>query len=247
MKLSNLLRYLKRGQKSSTADLNTANNTVDSNNRALEWLGKDFLDRQKFYEKWSARENWLVYDEGLCLLLGRDPEDKALGQDADFVEQRKIFWDHLQRCVSQRVPPTLSNPAAESNAWRVEPVELYRWAVAARVPMPAELEEILAFISSTVPARSAVQPKVEVNDESIDNSELMAREQVLSIMLSLSLQAQYNVTQASPDKMREHILNDLYACSRRYFNSDEPPLSRPALHDLIDRSLEHAGLIHMTS
>lgn len=249
MNFNKLLRYLKRNSRNSNTDLSVSphTNTVDSGSRALEWLGKELLERQQFYENWATRESWLVYDEGLCLLLGRDPDDQVLSQDGEFVDQREVFWEHLQYCVTQRVPPILVNPAADSKNWRVEPVELYRWAIAARVPMPPELDAMLAFISSTVPARPAIQPQAENSDESTDNSESLVREQVLSIMLSLSLQAEQNATQASPDEMRDRILAELYAGSRRYFNSDEPPLSRPALHDLLDRSLENAGLIHMAS
>lgn len=249
MNFNNLLRCLKRSNKNPNTDLSVTphSSAVDSGSRALEWLGKESFERQQFYENWAARESWFVYDEGLCLLLGRDPDDEALSQDNEFVNQRQIFWEHLQHCVSQRVPPVLNNPAADSKDWRVEPVELYRWAIAARVPMPPELDTMLAFISSMVPARPTVQPQVDGSEELTDNSESIVREQVLSIMLSLSLQAEQHATQASPDEIRDRILDELYAGSKRYFNSDEPPLSRPALHDLLDRSLENAGLIHMAN
>lgn len=244
MKLHDLwlrLRNSRGRQTEELPDTVTARPGV-SHSRALEWLGKDRFERQRFYEAWAARETWLVYDEGLCLLLGRDPDDKALSEDKDFIEQRQNFWEHLQHCVSQHVPPVLYNPAESSARWRAEPVELYRWAVAARVPMPAELETLLAFISTTIPSPAAVSGSTPADDGQ-DDSQSMSREQVLSIMLSLNMQARHQATGESADTIRQSTLQMLYAKSRLYFDADKPPLSRPALHDLIDRSLEAAGLI----
>lgn len=215
-----------------------------SYSRALEWLGIVRLERQRFYEGWAAHETWLIYDEGLCLLLGRDPEDAALSEDSEFLQQRQSFWEHLQHCVSQRVPPVVRNPAESSKHWRAEPVELYRWAVAARVPMPEELETLLTFISMTVPAHTAIPVSMPANEVQ-GESQSLAREQVLSIMLSLNMQARHQATGESADTIRESTLEMLYAKSSVYFDDDEPPLSRPALHDLIDRSLEAAGLIRL--
>ncbi|MDZ7736424.1 MAG: hypothetical protein U5P41_10205 [Gammaproteobacteria bacterium] len=65
------------------------------------------------------------------------------------------------------------------------------------------------------------------------------------MMLGLSLQAQHQTSGADADAIREFILKNMYAKSELYFGRKEPPLSRPALHDLIDRGLEMAGLIHM--
>lgn len=216
----------------------------DSQNRALVWLGKDKLERQYFYEQWACHETWHVYDEGIVLLFGRDPEDPSLREDREFNEQRAHFWKHLQRCVRQQASPRLDNPAESPEQWRAEPVELYRWAVAARLEVPQELDDLLSFISQTVkPSVLQGEPEqtADTGDQGIAQS--MAREQVLTAMLSLSLQAQHQVSGADADAMREQILQTLYAKSQRYFDRPEPPLSRPALHDLVDRSLEMAGLV----
>lgn len=219
-----------------------------SHRRALEWLGKDLLERQRFYEHWVTRKDWLAHAEGLSILLGRDPEDDALADDIEFQEQRQNFWQHLQYCVEQRMPPAIANPEATSEAWRVAPVDLYRWAIMARVPVPQELDNLLSFVSSTHAISAVEVAEVQrggKNPEAGDNQSLQ-REQALSIMLSLSLQAQHEAGGDSADTIRDRILLAMYIKSRQYFDSDEPPLSRPALHDLIDRSLETAGLIHLS-
>lgn len=219
-----------------------------SRQRAVRWLGEDHLDRQRFYEKWAARETWLIYAEGLPLLFGRDPEAADLEQDAEFSEQREQFWDHLQRCVRQRMPPVLNNPTDKPVNWRAEPVELYRWAVAARVPIPEELDTLLAFISTTVATRAqqlfdlSVQSAQSAHDTEAQSKSL-AREQVLSALLSLSLQALHQASGRDGDALRTQLLQSLYDKSSGFFQAGEPPLSRPALHDLIDRSLAGAGLI----
>lgn len=218
-----------------------------SSNRALNWLNPDFLERQRFYENWASRESWLIYDEGLTLLLGRDPDDPGLDDDTDFITERQVFWEHLQRCVSQNMPPAIQNPSSHAIEWRVTPVSLYRWAVTARLPVPSELDALLNFISSTVTfsdnresdSASRESASTHVEEEGI------LREQVLCTMLALSLQLLHRANELDADELRDKILGRLYDKSELYFSTDEPPLSRPALHDLIDRSLEMAGLIYM--
>lgn len=218
-----------------------------SHQRALEWIGQDRLERQHFYEKWVARENWLVYTEGLPLLLGYDPQAGDLEQDDEYRQQRQIFWEHLQLCVHQRLAPALVNPAENPAGWRAAPVELYRWAVAARVPMPDELDTLLSFVSSTIIAQQPRQTEepaqqTQHGHEKAEQESLLAREQVLSALLSLSLQSLHQVCGRDGDTLRKELLESLYGKSSAFFNARQPPLSRPALHDLIDRSLEAAGL-----
>jgi len=249
MRLKQLWRWpFRRRPESREARPETV--SVDSSqNRALVWLGRDRLERQYYYEHWACFESWQVYKQGIPLLLGRDPDDPELDVDTEFVRQRNDLWEHLQHCVERRVSPQLINPADVSGEWLAQPVELYRWAVAARLDVPEELDALLSFISMTVKPAYGQEADTKGNGEqSIDpatDSGSMTREQVLSVMLSLSLQAQHQTSGADADAIREFILKNLYAKSELYFGRKEPPLSRPALHDLIDRSLEMAGLIRM--
>lgn len=220
-------------------------NIDNSQNRALVWLGKDKLERQYFYEGWACLESWHVYDQGLPLILERDPDDPELDSDTDFIGQRKELWEHIERCVQRKVSPFLLNPAEEPKDWRAEPVELYRWAIAARIAVPDELDALLAFISSTI------KPSQLADEHLADNSNLqneqstkyIAREQVLSAMLALTLQQLYQSNNPDISVLRQEIIDSIYSKSQVLFNLEEPPLSRPALHDLLDRSLETAGFI----
>ena len=244
-----LMRYLyglfrSRGSKQPSK---VDDSVVNSQSRALVWLGKDKLERQYFYERWASLESWQIYYQGLPLLLGRDPDDKDISNDTDFVNQRSELWEHLKHCVQRKVSPIILNPAEQSENWQAEPVELYRWAIAARLDIPEELDALLTFISSTVqPSRF----NEEDQSEDLDSSENLsvkniAREQVLSVMLALAIQKVYEESNTDLHQMREEFIESLYNKSQILFDKDEPPLSRPALHDLFDRSLETAGLIHM--
>lgn len=217
-----------------------------SQTRALVWLGKDRLERQYFYEQWACHENWNIYNQGIPLLLGRDPDDPALPEDLEFVQQRQELWQHLQKCVERRVSPQLKNPAETAENWQAEPVEIYRWAIAARLDIPEELDGLLSFISMTISPSSIVNQDDNTSGEwNEENLHVLAREQVLSAMLSLCLQAYHQSSGDNAETIRDFVLNNIYAKSERFFGQDEPPLSRPALHDLIDRSLEMTGLIHI--
>ena len=215
--------------------------------RSLTWIGKDSLERQYFYEKWTSLESWYVYHQGLPLLLGRDPEDEHLDTDTNFINQRSELWEHINNCVQRRVSPFLQNPAEGPLNWQAEPVELYRWAIAARIAVPEELDALLAFISTTIKPSKSLNVDHQDNSRQEDEQSAiqLAREQVLSVMLTLLLQKYYEKSYRDVSGLREDIIESIYNRSDSFFNQKEPPLSRPVLHDLIDRSLEQAGLIRI--
>ena len=218
----------------------------NSQSRALLWLGKDRLEREYFYEQWACHDTWKVYDEGIPLLLGRDPDDPELVHDTAFTSERETLWKHIQRCVERNVSPQLTNPADMPASWLAQPVELYRWAIAARLDVPEELDRLLSFISMTV--KSSDENATGKEQDETDNpgyTQYLQREQVLTAMLAISLQAYHKSSNERVDEIREQILSSIYARSERLFGQEEPPLSRPALHDLIDRSLEMTGLIRV--
>lgn len=208
-----------------------------SDKRVRQVVGDTRLARQQLFERWSTQESWCVLSEGLPLLLGLDPDDKEQLNDPEFIEQRDIFWSHLQRCVKQHVPPAILNSQEAPELWRATPVELYRWALAARVPMPDDLEALLGFVSSMIKAEAS-STTTDSNGVVPDNDGL-AREQVLSAALAIVLNDLCK-TPADEDQWRERVIERLYSGADHLFAQSEPPLTRPALHDLIDRSLDLA-------
>jgi len=235
--------FRNRGHEQKT---NGSTDIDNSQNRALVWLGKDKLERQYFYEKWASQQSWQIYSQGLPLLLGRDPEDTELANDIDFIRQQSELWEHLKRCVERKVSPIILNPAEDPEKWQAEPVEVYRWAIAARLDVPEELDALLTFISSTIqPTRIKDEDQSEDLDSRDDPSiTSMAREQILSVMLAMALQKLYQDGNSDLSQVRQEFIESIYTKSQILFNQDEPPLTRPALHDLFDRSLETTGLIH---
>jgi hypothetical protein len=209
-----------------------------SQRREIDLLGEDRVKRQRYYEEWACRESWLVYTEALPLLM------KDIDNDEGVEEQLQSAWEHLNRCVKQGLPPVLLNPADPPESWRAEPVELYRWAVAARIAMPAELESLLSFISTTVKkdsiAVTAALPNAQTDTAQSDGDAQLGREQVLDALLSLVLRELLNQKASSAEELRGQLLRQLYHSSDILFDNPEPPLSRPAIHDLLDRSLEKA-------
>lgn len=223
----------------------------DSLAREVELLGEDRVQRQRYYESWASRESWLIYEEALPLLTSHVSETgeqmhQTEGSQGNHRQNIESLWEHIQQCVKQGLPPAILNPADPPEAWRAEPVELYRWAVAARLSVPVELEALLAFIS-TVVKRETGQTDLRVqsraaNDEEDSTAAYLAREQVLDAMLSLSLREILNLQVQDTESLRKKILHQIYQSSEILFDQPEPPLSRPAVHDLLDRSLEKAML-----
>ena len=59
--------------------------------------GQEKLSQQLFYEKWSTRDEWLLKDEAIPLVLGLDPEQTEWKNDVDL----KTRIDELfQSCCS---------------------------------------------------------------------------------------------------------------------------------------------------
>lgn len=209
-----------------------------SDQRVREVVGDARLVRQQLFEHWSTQESWCVLSEGLPLLLGLDPDDEEQLNSPESIEQRDIFWSHLQRCVKQQVPPAILNSHEAPELWRATPVELYRWALAARVPMPDDLEALLGFVSSMVKAESS-PTGIDSGGGPVPDNNGLAREQVLSAALAIVLNDLCK-TAADEDQWRERVIERLYSGAEHLFAQSEPPLTRPALHDLFDRSLDLA-------
>lgn len=216
--------------------------------REIELLGEDRVKRQRYYEAWACRESWLIYEEALPLLVndaeqaGSDDGTNDTGGEQD--SNINSLWEHIQQCVKQGLPPDIINPADPPESWRAEPVEIYRWAVAARQPIPDDLEGLLAFVSTAVKRDSGIikpsaQGQSGESERDVDGRHL-AREQVLDAMLCLALREIMNAQAIDADALRVRILDQLYNSAEFLFGQPEPPLTRPALHDLFDRSLEKA-------
>lgn len=216
--------------------------------RELELLGEHRVKRQRYYEAWACRESWLIHEEALPLLVndaGQAGSDDGT-HDAGEAQVSNInsLWEHIQQCVKQGLPPAILNPADPPESWRAEPVEIYRWAVAARQPIPDDLEGLLAFVSTAVKRDSGIikataQGQAGASGLELDSGHL-AREQVLDAMLCLALREILNTREIDADTLRGRILDQLYNSADFLFGQSEPPLTRPALHDLFDRSLEKA-------
>jgi hypothetical protein len=216
-----------------------------SSEREIDLLGEDRVKRQRYYEEWACRDNWLVYAEALPLLFEDVPIMEHAGDAAEISkEQRQSAWKHLQRCVKQGLPPVILNPADPPESWRVEPVELYRWAIASRIPIPAELESLLSFICTTVKRDPVAATTIDDNGKEGDAGDYtetqLAREQILDALLFLALRELINLKQVDVEEVRSKLLQQIFDSSPVLFNQSEPPLTRPAVHDLLDRSLEKA-------
>ncbi len=94
----------------------------------------DKLILQKLYEKWSCKDKWLLYDEGIPLLFGIEP-GTSVSMDNELLNKKEELWVHAKECVQKNLLSVVNaeKPIIE---WEVRPVDLYCWATVSRISMP---------------------------------------------------------------------------------------------------------------
>ncbi len=202
------------------------------------------LGQQILYERWLKKPAWRLRDEAIPLLLGIDPEewrraDGATGSTR-LVEAHERVWDAVRASVMDRAGLRVVDPDAAPADWCVEPAEIYRFASARGMVVPAPLTALMDFILRTVKpsARGLQDQRGPDRRGRAEPFEPSVRERVLGAAL--------NVLAKCPDECYdEHglvsgarIALRIAAQSMRWFDVPTPPLSQAELAAFIDRWLE---------
>ena len=196
---------------------------------------EDKLILQKLYEKWSCRDKWLLFDEGIPLLFGLEPGKKQ-SIDEELSEKVRDLCTHARDCVKKKLLSVVSIEKPEER-WEVRPVDLYYWATVSRIAMPEEFSTLMAFIVQ------AVKP-TELNTNSFqddvqqDTIYQKHREIVLGAATSLLVNApelcKDNKGNIESDRITKKILEN----KNQRFGNVEPLLAESAMADLINGYLK---------
>ena len=138
-----------------------------------------YVNKQKLFEYWCQKEEWLLFNEGIPLLFSIDPDKKNnINEELfDKIEKLKI---HANECVEKKLL-NITNCDEPKIKWTIKPTDFFSWATISRVPMPDEFSALMAFITQTVKSKN----NLENNNETIKNTHLINREITLGAAISL--------------------------------------------------------------
>jgi len=203
--------------------------------REKKVYGEGKLTLQKLYEKWSCKDKWLLYDEGIPLLFGVEP---GFRESADDEVSNKIesLWEHAQECVQKKLLSVVNMDKPETE-WEVRPLDLYCWATISRISMPAEFSTLMTFVAQTIKPSEIISNPVQGDGEQ-DMRYQKHREIILGAATSLLVNApdlcKNNKGRVVTNKIAQHIIEN----EDQWFGDDRPLLAESAMTDLIDEYLK---------
>ena len=215
-------------------DKNNVNVVQDMQQREQQMFGAERLQQQKLYEKWVAKETWLLKNEAIPLLCGLNPES---GLNVDLSRQNEL-WEHAQHCVAQGLLSVLE-PDSDPESWRVRPQDVYKWAAISRIEIPEALSTIMTFVMSVLKKSDSERPVDNINYATEDNLHRSDNDRERILGAALAILAAY------PEKCRNEkgqvdinrIIEILEDKGEFWFSERIPALSDTAIFDLINRWL----------
>lgn len=197
--------------------------------------GEGKLTLQKLYEKWSCKEKWLLYDEGILLLFGLQPGNHE-PLDEESSGKIESLWEHAQECVQKKLLPVLNVDKPEVE-WEVNPLDLYCWATVSRISLPAEFSSLMTFVAQTVKPVEIASTSIQ-GDGAQDMLYQKHREIVLGAATSLLVNApdlcKNKKGRTVSNKIAKHIIEN----EDQWFGNDKPLLAETAMTDLINEYLK---------
>lgn len=206
--------------------------------RLQQIVGQDKMEQQLLYERWVARDTWLLRREALPLLQGLDPESFAQHAGPDAVKTMDDLWKHARACVSQGLLK-VDHQEKDEEEWRCSPVNVYHWAVVSRLPLPEAFSILMGFVTKVIkPAGAAGIP---ANQDGINTASTGVdenREKVLGMALAI-LAAYPELSRNSRGQVHADQIIQMIEDKGKFWLGDQPlRMSTTDMRDLINRWLD---------
>ena len=204
-------------------------NNIQNITKKNKIYNHDKYSKQILYEKWCRKEKWLLYDEGILLLLSIDPNNKETLSE-DLVEKINNLKFHAGDCVKKALLSVINIDISEDK-WEVNPVDLYRWAIVSRINIPDEFNTLMTFVTQSV--------KNPNNSFSNNNKNLI--DEIYQLHKEVVLGATTSLLVNSPDICRNNegkidsaiIVKKIIEGERHWFNGRKSKLSESDMTSLI--------------
>jgi len=188
---------------------------------------EDHLKLQKLYERWICKDKWLLQQEGIPLLLGINPETNISGNEASVKIDE--LWAHAQECVHKKLLSVVNLDISDDN-WEVLPVDLYRWAMVSRIPVPDEFSTLIAFVIQTVKPEQVRHAQTVVEKDAILQKH---KEIVMGAATSLLVNASGQCLDDKGKVSAIRISRLIFENKKEWFGQDDPLLTKSAMTELI--------------
>ncbi|MBT7950937.1 MAG: hypothetical protein HN764_04875 [Gammaproteobacteria bacterium] len=191
-------------------------------------MRSDFEDTfalQRLYEKWVVKEEWLVNEEAIPLLLGTDPTTDFL------TSEYKQLQNRIQTAISEGDIKTVTGSTETSDHIKVQPAIIYQWAMTNRLTLPMELINLMEFVLKTVLLN---EPEPDSQNESGLLSENNDAQQLLGACFAIAASFPEECKNSRGVVKTERVLRLLDEHSDRLFDGQLPALSSTVIRDLVN-------------
>lgn len=236
MNILNKIKRLLLKNKNTYSSSQKNKSTVSMKERENHIYGEDKIAQQRLYEKWSCKDKWLLYSEGMPLLFGIAP-GTPLSPDDEINEKIKELWEHAKECVHQRLL-SVTNKDLPEYEWEVKPVDLYCWATVSRISVPQEFSSLMAFVVQTVKqAENKFTSDIDKNRND-DTNYQRHRELMLGATISILVNHPELCKNNKGKIVSKKIVNQIIDNEKIWFADEKPLLAQSAMEDLINRYLK---------
>ncbi len=188
----------------------------------------DHLRLQKLYEKWICKEKWLLQKEGIPLLFGINPDTKESSNDV--LVKIEELRGHAEECVHKKLLSVINIDSSDGK-WEVLPIDLYRWAMVSRIPVPDEFSTLIAFVIQTVkPEQNSNFQTVVEQDAVLQKHKEIVMGAATSLLVNANEQCKNDKGQVSAISISRLIIEN----KQEWFGQDEPLLIESDMTEMIN-------------
>lgn len=202
--------------------------------------GDDELTKQRLFEKWAVKEQWILKSEAIPLVLGLDPENSDWQRNEQQTKEIDELFEHARTCINQGMSLSVIDKEQEEEQWQVTPAEFYCWASVSRVDISQQLATLMEFIISTVKTSSFTTDKANVELTSPEAANLsqnfnQTNEKVLGAALAILLNYPEQCKNSRGRFKVNSIVSLLLEKQAVWFDEKELNLSQSAIEDLLNK------------
>ncbi len=186
----------------------------------------DAFALQRLYERWVVKDEWLLYDEAIPLLLGLDPTLQFTNVEVESLRLK------VKTAIGEGRLQVSGEGAIEKQ--KVKPAAIYRWAMANSLTLPVELVNLMEFVLKTVLSTESVSSSRADDPALSDRSDI---ERILGACLALVASYPDECKNARGMITVERLLKLLDAHAEILFNGEFPAMSSTAIRDTVNHWL----------